>query len=118
MQVLRRVFINSNITQTELAELSGVSPSLISRALSGDKTVSYTSLCKIANGIDYKGAPELLMRDESDLPKPSKEDSDKPTGGEIRALMEALKDAEDELKNAQMAVNDLRSRLDKALDRL
>lgn len=118
MQVLRRLYINSNINQTELAELSGVSPSLISRALSGDKTVTYSSLCKIANGLDFKGAPELLMRDESDLPKPSKEAGDKPTGSEIRALLEALKDAEDDLKNAQMAVNDLRSRLDKALDRL
>lgn len=118
MQVLRRVFINSNITQTELAELSGVSPSLVSRALSGDKTVSYTSLCKIANGLDFKGAPELLMRDESELPKPSKTASDKPTGDEIRALLESLKDAEDELKAAQHKVDDIRRRVDSALDRL
>ena len=119
MQVLRRLYINSNINQTELAELSGVSPSLISRALSGDKTVTYSSLCKIANGLDFKGAPELLMRDESDLPKTSKEAGDKkPTGDEIRALLESLKDAEDELKAAQRKVDDIRHKVDSALDRL
>ena len=118
MQVLRRLYINSNINQTELAELSGVSPSLISRALSGDKTVTYSSLCKIANGLDFKGAPELLMRDENDLPKTSKAASDKPTGDEIRALLEALRDAEDELKTAQQKVDDIRRRVDSALDRL
>lgn len=118
MQVLRRLYINSNINQTELAELSGVSPSLISRALSGDKTVTYSSLCKIANGLDFKGAPELLMRDESELPKPSKAASGKPTGDEIRALLEALKDAEDELKAAQKKVDDIRRKVDSALDRL